>query len=210
MIAQDRAQVVQRLQAPPPPRQSSVFLMPQEPDAMWDLLMLETRHQELRTNLKTATGTVAYGISQEIIANRKKAAVLMDRLGVTGADLIALSHDTPPALMSLSFGVIDDEPTDTPPKVSDTDDFVISLRARGMSFPETVAARLEFKLAGTLRSVPLRMSRRTEDWEFTEFTAQHTLASLGIVTGTEAIVLLEMKLQSGRIVTRSLTRFVCG
>ena len=210
MIAQDRAQVIERLQAPPPPRQSSVFLMPQEPDAMWDLLLLELRHQELRDNLKTAQGAVAYSISQEIISNRRRAARLSDRLGVTGADLIALSYDTPPALMSLSFGPIDDEPNDTPPKAADFDDFVVSLRGRGLSFADSISARMEFKLAETLRAVTLKLSRRTEDWEFMEFTAQHALASLGFVTGTEAVVLLEMTLKSGRTVTRCLARFVCG
>ena len=53
------------------------------------------------------------------------------------------------------------------------------------------------------------MSRRTEDWEYLEFTAQRSLEDLGCVKGTQAVVLLEMTLKSERVVTRSLLRFSC-
>jgi len=209
MIAQDRAPIIQRLLEPPPHLLSSQFLMPQEPDALWDLLVLELRHSELQANLKKASATVGYSISQEILKNRRAATELKNRLGLDGADLLALSHDTPPSLLSLSFGAIDEEPNDTPPAASDDDEFVVSLRGLGLSFATAIAARLEFKLEGTLRSTPMKMSRRTEDWEFIEFTTQRSPQDLGCVTGTQATVLLQMTLQSGRIITRSLVRFAC-
>jgi len=209
MIAQGREAVILRAQSPVPSRRSSEFLMPTEPDALWQLLRLETRYRELRVNLRVAQGSVAYGIAQEMEANRRQSADLKDLLGVSDADLIALSYDTPPSLMSLSFGGIDEDPKDTPPASSSADDFVVSLRGSGMSFPESIECRLEFSLGNTLRSEPLAMSRRTEDWEYLEFTTRTSLSALGASAGTHAVVLIEMKLKSGRIVTRSLLRFIC-
>lgn len=206
--SEGREEVVKRLQGPPLSTLSSGVLMPQEPDLLWDVLTLELRHAELQANLKKADGTVAFSIAQEIRQNRQKSTELLDRLGLTGADLIALSHDTAPALMSLSFGPIDADAVEVPPRSTAPDDFMVSVRGRGMSFATEISARLEFKLAGTLRSQPLVLSRRTEDWEYTEFTAQRSLADLGFVVGTEAAVLLEMTLGSERTVTRCLMRFV--
>jgi len=206
--SEGRVEIVKRLQGPPAPRLSSQVLMPQEPDLLWEVLTLEVRHAELQANLKSVSGTVAYSIAQEIRANRRKSAELLDRIGLTGADLINLSHDTAPSLVSLSFGPIDEDAVEEPPTSTETDDFVVCLRGRGMSFPIEISARLEFALTGTLRSQPLVMSRRSEDWEYIEFTAQRSMASLGFVAGTQANVLLEMKLGSGRTVTRCLARFV--